>query len=207
MKRRDFLSYSAGTLAATATLGKAFPETIVSAAQSAPSADSKPTNQKTGKGSEQRSPKIAPNRTTPGSVHLLPDVPLALDGTSETKQWTWGEWFAPPIGEGRTIIDFRWSTVLTLVRTTDVNGHKTLYLNVKVDPGILAWNLFEQGKEPHFHATLLNVGIDVDFGTFPGGCGGVLTYFNKTQGLNVDIFDAANLAQVLVTAYSFVYCQ
>lgn len=207
MKRRDFLSHYAGALAVTATLGTALSETLISAAQDAPSAGSVPTNQKTGRISEQRSRKIAADRPTPGSVHLLPDVPLAFNGTTETKQWTWGEWFIPPIGSGRTIIDFRWSTVLTLARTTDASGKKLLYLNINVNPGILAWNIFETGKEPHVHATLPDVGIDVDFGTFSGGCGGVMTYFNKTNGINVDIFDKAKTAQLLVTEYSFVYCQ
>jgi len=168
---------------------------------------------KTGEVSEQVSPKIAHSlaanaaaQATPAYAPVLPNIPFPLDGSTETKQWTWGEWFIPPIGSGRTIIDFRWRTILTLVRTTDVNGRKTLYLNINVNPGILAWNVFVQGKEPHLHASLVEVGIDIDYGTFPGACGGVTTYFDKTVELNADVFDAANTAQLTVTAYSFVYC-
>jgi hypothetical protein len=173
-----------------------------------------PSKGEIGQVKEQVSPEVAHSlfamkaisHGIPADVPLLPNISFTLDQKSEIKQWTWGEWFIPPIGSGRTIIDLRWRTVLTLVRTTDANGNKIVYLNINVNPGILAWNLFVQGSEPHLHARILEVGIDVDYGTFPGGCGGVITYFDHTVQVRVDVFDAANTAQLTMTAFSFVYC-
>ena len=144
-------------------------------------------------------------RSIPASPQFA-DVPFAIDGATEWKKWTWAEFFMPPLGQGRTIVDFRWSTVLTLVKTTDASGKLTkIYLSLVVDPGIVVWNPFVQGTEPHIHTNLIEPGRSFDWGTFPSGCG-VTTYISRVIQLNEDIYDVTKTVGLTVDGFSFVYC-
>lgn len=134
----------------------------------------------------------------------LSNIVFPLAGRVETKVARWGEWFIPAIGTGRTIIDLFPEIVLTLVRTTDDEGHRLQYLNLHVD-NIRVWNTFVQNDQPQFHGRLPEVGIDVNYGSFPSGCG-VTSLFDKTVELEADVFDAVTVASIFMSSFGFVYC-
>lgn len=131
------------------------------------------------------------------------DVAFPLTDTTETKTWTFGEWYIPPLGSGRTIIDLWPQPKLILVRTTTVGGAKTLY--IAIETNIRVWNPFVAGHEAVLSATILDVGQNFVFGTFPSGCG-VSTWIARNVVVRDDIFDKANTAQLNMSGYSFFYC-
>jgi hypothetical protein len=133
----------------------------------------------------------------------IPDLAFGLADGTETKTWVFGEWFIPPLGSGRTIIDLWGPPKLKLVRTTTTSGAKTLY--IAIETNIRAWNPWVQGSEPVLSATILDVAKNFVFGTFPGGCG-VNTWVVRNVNVRDDIFDAANTAQLSMTGFRFIYC-
>lgn len=132
----------------------------------------------------------------------IPDVRFGVGDNTQTKTWLFNEWFIPPLGSGRTIIDL-FGTKLILVRTTTTAGAKVLY--VAVESNIRVWNPFVSGKEAVLSVTFTDVGKNYVFGSFPSGCG-VTTWIVRNVSVADDIFDAANVAQLNMSAFSFFYC-
>jgi hypothetical protein len=132
----------------------------------------------------------------------IPDLPFGVGDSTQTKTWLFNEWFIPPLGSGRTIIDL-FGTKLILVRTTTTGGAKVLY--VAIESNIRVWNPFVSGREAVLSVTFTDVGKTYVFGSFPSGCG-VTTWVVRNVNVADDIFDAANMAQLSMSAFSFFYC-
>ena len=111
------------------------------------------------------------NAIEPQSLPSFPqlrNVAFPLEGTTLRKRWTWTEIFIPPYGTGRTIIDFRWSTVLALVKTTDASGNLTkIYASLVVSPGIMVWNPFVQASVPTIQVLLVDLTSTSTLALFP----------------------------------------
>jgi hypothetical protein len=142
-------------------------------------------------------------KLSPTQWPQIPDVAFGLADATETKTWTFDEWFIPPIGSGRTIIDLWWQPKLVLVRTTSTTGARVLYIGIETN--IRVWNPFVQGSEAVLSATILDVDQHFVFGTFPSGCG-VSTWVARKANVRDDIFDAAYKAQLNMSAFRFIYC-
>jgi len=132
----------------------------------------------------------------------IPDLAFGVGDNTQIKTWVFSEWFIPPLGSGRTIIDL-FGTKLVLVRTITTGGAKVLY--VAIESNIRVWNPFVSGKEAVLSVTFTDVGKTYVFGSFPSGCG-VTTWVVRNVNVADDIFDAANIAQLNMSAFSFFYC-